>query len=90
MNKIKKFINFNDKIFVAGHIGMVGKAVCRSLEKHGYRNIITCDRIDLDLSDSSSVDDFMNEQKPNNVVLAAAKVGGIYACLLYTSDAADE
>ena len=76
---MNKLINHEDKIFVAGHNGMVGKAVCRSLKKYGYQNIITCDRSDLDLTNSKAVDEFLNQNKPNVVVLAAAKVGGIYA-----------
>ena len=76
---MNKLINFEDKIFVAGHNGMVGKAVCRSLKKKGYQNLITCDRNNLDLSNSLAVDEFMNEHKPRVVVLAAAKVGGILA-----------
>ena len=76
---MNKLINYEDKIFVAGHNGMVGKAVCRSLKKYGYYNIITCDRSDLDLANSKAVDEFLYQNKPNIVVLAAAKVGGIYA-----------
>ena len=76
---MNKLINFEDKIFVAGHNGMVGRAVCRSLRKHGYHNIITCERANLDLANSKAVDEFMCQNKPNIVVLAAAKVGGIYA-----------
>ena len=76
---MNKLINYEDKVFVAGHNGMVGKAVCRSLKKYGYHNIITCDRSDLDLANSKAVDEFIYQNKPNIVVLAAAKVGGIYA-----------
>ena len=76
---MNKLINYEDKIFVAGHNGMVGKAVCRSLRKYGYHNIITRDRNDLDLANSKAVDEFLYQNKPNIVVLAAAKVGGIYA-----------
>ena len=79
MIKIEKLLNIDDKIFVAGHNGMVGKSVCRSLKKKGYNNVITCERKKLDLEISSDVDDFINENKPKVVVLAAAKVGGIYA-----------
>ena len=79
MIKIEKLINIDDKIFVAGHNGMVGNSVCRSLKKKGYNNLITCEREKLDLEISSDVDDFINENKPKVVVLAAAKVGGIYA-----------
>ena len=65
---MKKLINFEDKIFVAGHNGMVGKAVCRSLRKYGYHNIITCDRANLDLANSKAVDEYMHQNKPNLVV----------------------
>ena len=55
---MNKLINYEDKIFVAGHNGMVGKAVCRSLRKYGYHNIITCDRSNLDLANSKAVDEY--------------------------------
>ena len=64
---MNKLINFEDKIFVAGHNGMVGKAVCRSLRKYGYHNIITCNRADLDLANSKAVDEYMHQNKPNVV-----------------------
>lgn len=79
LSNTNSLINIDDKIFVAGHNGMAGKAICRSLDKHGYKNIVTCERSNLDLTISSDVDDFINENKPKVVVLAAAKVGGIYA-----------
>ena len=79
MIKLNKLIDAEDKIFVAGHNGMVGKAICRSLTKRGYQNIITSTRSKLDLTNATDVDDFLNVNRPNIVVLAAAKVGGIYA-----------
>ncbi len=79
MIKLNKLIDAEDKIFVAGHNGMVGKAICRSLTKRGYQNIITSTRSNLDLTNATDVDDFINENRPEIVVLAAAKVGGIYA-----------
>ena len=55
MIKIEKLLNIDDKIFVAGHNGMVGKSVCRSLKKKGYNNVITCERKKLDLAISSDL-----------------------------------
>ena len=81
-----KFINAADKIFVAGHKGMVGKAVCRQLLKRGYKNLITCERKKLDLEVYSQVHDFIRTNKPSVVVLCAAKVGGILANNNYPAD----
>lgn len=69
----------SQKIYVAGHRGMVGWAICRALESAGQKNIITRDRQQLDLKNQSAVSQFFNEVKPDMVYLAAAKVGGIYA-----------
>jgi GDP-L-fucose synthase len=69
----------HQKIYVAGHRGMVGSAICRALEAHGQKNIITRDRKELDLTNQSAVTTFFNEVKPDVVYLAAAKVGGIHA-----------
>jgi GDP-L-fucose synthase len=69
----------SQKIYVAGHRGMVGSAICRALESKGQNNIITRDRQQLDLTKQSAVTAFFNEVKPDVVYLAAAKVGGIYA-----------
>ncbi len=79
MLRSDKLIKFEDKIFVAGHNGMVGSAVCRNLLKKGYKNILTCEKEKLDLTVSSEVNDFINENKPDVVILCAAKVGGILA-----------
>lgn len=72
-------IKNQDKIFVAGHNGMLGSAILRQLEKNGYSNIITANRNELDLLDSGHVKNFLSAQKPECVILAAAKVGGINA-----------
>ena len=69
----------SQKIYVAGHRGMVGSAICRALEAHGQKNIITRDRQQLDLTNQSAVTQFFSEVKPDMVYLAAAKVGGIHA-----------
>jgi len=65
------------KIYVAGHRGMVGSAICRELERQGYTNIITRTHAQLDLCRQDAVDAFFAEEKPEYVFLAAAKVGGI-------------
>ena len=67
------------KIYVAGHRGMVGSAICRELERQGYRNIITRIHAQLDLCRQDAVEDFFATEKPEYVFLAAAKVGGIQA-----------
>lgn len=72
-------MELNDKIFVAGHRGMVGSAIVRRLKELGYKNIITITRSKCNLIDQSEVDNFFNKQKPEYVFLAAAKVGGIKA-----------
>ena len=72
-------MNMTDKIYVAGHRGMVGSAIVRRLEKEGYSNIITRTHSELDLTDQNAVNDFFASEKPDYVFLAAAKVGGIGA-----------
>ncbi|NNE96694.1 MAG: GDP-L-fucose synthase [Acidimicrobiales bacterium] len=67
------------KIYVAGHGGLVGSALLRRLEQGGYHNIITASSSELDLRDQSDVNEFMAEHKPEQVILAAGKVGGIHA-----------
>ena len=67
------------KIYVAGHRGMVGGAICRALEKRGDVELITRTSSELDLTDQAAVRDFMAREKPDQVILAAAKVGGIHA-----------
>src|SRR5437867_12433911 len=69
----------SDKIFVAGHRGMVGSAVLRLLEAEGFGNIVTRARPQFDLTDESAVAKFFAEEEPAVVVVAAAKVGGIKA-----------
>ncbi len=72
-------INRDSAIYVAGHRGLVGSAVVRNLEKRGYHNIITRTRQQLDLTDAQAVERFFMEQRPECVIDAAAKVGGIHA-----------
>jgi GDP-L-fucose synthase len=69
----------SDKIFVAGHRGLVGSALVRKLREEGFANLVTRDRAQLDLRSEADVDRFFAEQKPALVVFAAAKVGGIKA-----------
>ena len=76
---MKSFLSQSDRIFVAGHKGMAGSAICRALAKKGYRNILKCKKEDLDLSDINAVRDWYKLNKPDVVILAAATVGGIQA-----------
>jgi len=69
----------SDKIYVAGHSGLVGSALVRLLQAHGFTNLITRSRAEVDLRDERAVRDFFAEEGPQVVVLAAAKVGGIKA-----------
>jgi GDP-L-fucose synthase len=69
----------SDKIFVAGHRGLVGSALVRRLTKEGFTNVVTRERAQLDLRNEPDVDNFFAQEKPAIVVLAAAKVGGIKA-----------
>lgn len=74
------------KIYVAGHRGLVGSALVRKLEKEGFTNIITRTHADLDLTRQADVEEFFENEKPDYVILAAAKVGGIYANDTYPAD----
>ncbi|PYK51182.1 MAG: GDP-fucose synthetase [Verrucomicrobia bacterium] len=69
----------SEKIFVAGHRGMVGSALVRRLEAEGFKNLLTRDRSKLDLASESAVAKFFTEERPTIVIVAAAKVGGIKA-----------
>ncbi|MDE6264222.1 MAG: GDP-L-fucose synthase [Paramuribaculum sp.] len=76
----------DSKIYVAGHRGMVGSAIVRELERQGYTNIITRTHAELDLTDQRTVNRFFEEEKPEYVFLAAAKVGGIEANSIAPAD----
>lgn len=76
----------DERIFVAGHRGLVGSAVCRALTSDGYTNLITRTRSELDLTDGAAVEAFFKAEKPEHVVLAAARVGGILANDTYPAD----
>ena len=74
-----KYITKENKIFVAGHKGMVGSAIIRNLQNSGYFNLLTAERNELDLTDTNKVKNWFKKNKPEIVVIAAAKVGGIGA-----------
>ena len=82
----KTDIRKDAKIFVAGHRGLVGSAIVRSLEKKGYTNIVVRTHSELDLTDQAAVNNFFETEKPEYVVLAAAHVGGINANRTYPAD----
>ena len=79
-------LELDSKIYVAGHNGMVGSAICRLLEKRGYNNLILKSHSELDLTKQDDVNDFFKKEKPDVVFLAAAKVGGINANMNNQSD----
>ena len=79
-------IAFDAKVYVAGHKGLVGSAIVRKLEDEGYTNIITRTSKELDLRSQEEVDKFFQEEKPEYIFLAAAKVGGIKANSDYPAD----
>lgn len=72
-------MNKTDKIYVAGHRGMVGSAVCRCLARHGFDNVVTRTHAELDLMNPAAVKAFYESERPDVAVIAAAKVGGIGA-----------
>src|SRR5882757_5446678 len=72
-------MNESDKIFVAGHLGMLGSAMMRRLQAEGFSDIVTRDRSELDLADESAVAKFLAAERPTIVIVAAARVGGIKA-----------
>jgi len=79
-------MKLDSRIYIAGHRGLVGSAICRELERQGYTNILTRTRQDLDLLDTAAVNNFFAKEKPEYVVLAAAKVGGILANNTYPAE----
>ena len=74
------------KIYVAGHKGLVGSAIVRELKKNGYKNIITADKKELDLTDQINTLKFIRKKKPAFIFITAAKVGGIYSNNKYKGD----
>jgi GDP-L-fucose synthase len=79
-------MNLESKIYVAGHRGLVGSALFRGLRESGYRNLITRSHAELDLENQTAVNNFFALERPEYVLLAAAKVGGIHANFAYPVD----
>ncbi|MEJ7766477.1 MAG: GDP-L-fucose synthase [Chitinophagaceae bacterium] len=79
-------MNKNDKIYIAGHRGMVGSAILRKLEQEGYCNFLLKTSKELDLRNQQAVEEMFTSEKPDYVVLAAAKVGGIVSNNTYRAD----
>ncbi|MDA7805974.1 GDP-L-fucose synthase [Candidatus Pelagibacter sp.] len=79
-------VSKKSKIYVAGHNGLVGSAIVRTLNKSGYKNIIVANRKELDLTNQIKVLKFLKKNKPNFIFIAAAKVGGIYSNNKFKAD----
>lgn len=79
-------IDLDQKVFVAGHRGMVGSAIVRQLQEKGYTNIVTATHAELDLTNQQAVNEFFQKNQIDQVYLAAAKVGGIHANNKYPAD----
>jgi GDP-L-fucose synthase len=79
-------MNKSSKIYIAGHLGLVGRAITRQLLKAGYKNLIFRELAELDLTNEVAVNEFFKKEKPEFVFLAAAKVGGIYANKTYPAE----
>jgi GDP-L-fucose synthase len=79
-------MNLNDKIYIAGHRGLVGSAIVRQLESRGFTNLLMRTHKELDLTNQAQVQSFFQQEKPDYVILAAAKVGGIHANNTYPAD----
>ncbi len=79
-------MNIQDKIYIAGHRGMVGSALIRRLAADGFQNIVTRTSAELDLRNQQAVNDFFDKEKPDYIFLAAAKVGGIVANNTYRAE----
>jgi GDP-L-fucose synthase len=79
-------MNHDSRIFVAGHKGMVGSALVRSLERSGFSNLILRSKAELDLTRQADVERFYEQEKPDYVFIAAAKVGGLMANKIYRAD----
>jgi len=79
-------MDLNDKIYIAGHRGLVGSAIVRQLEERGFTNLLMRTHKELDLTNQAQVQSFFQQEKPNYVILAAAKVGGIHANNTYPAD----
>lgn len=84
--RVAPLLPASDKVFVAGHTGLVGSAVVRALIAAGHANIVSCASRELDLTDQAAVRAFFERERPDRVVLAAAKVGGIHANNTYRAE----
>jgi GDP-L-fucose synthase len=78
--------DLSQKIYVAGHRGMVGSAIVRTLQAQGYSNVVTRTHAEMDLTDQAAVKSFFEKEKPDQVYLAAARVGGIHANNTYPAE----
>ena len=83
---MKRYLHAEQKILIAGARGMVGLALCRQLEKKGYHNLLTPSHAELDYCEQASVRSYLKKQCPDVIVIAAARVGGIYANMTYPAD----
>src|SRR5690348_5245979 len=79
-------MNHDSRIYVAGHRGLAGSALVRRLTSGGYRNLTLRTRVELDLTDGAAVRQFFQQERPDTVFLAAAKVGGIHANMTYPAE----
>jgi len=79
-------MDLNDKIYIAGHRGLVGSAIVRQLESRGFTNLLMRTHKELDLTNQAQVQSFFKKEQPDYVILAAAKVGGIHANNTYPAD----
>lgn len=79
-------IKKNEKIFVAGHNGLIGAAIVKQLKLKGYKNIVTIDKKRLNLINQNDVFKFLKKTQPKVTIIAAAKVGGIYANNVYRGE----
>jgi GDP-L-fucose synthase len=83
---MKKLIDKDAKIYIAGHRGLVGSAITRKFQQEGYENLLLQTRNELDLLDQHAVAAFFEKEKPDYVILAAAKVGGIKENMTHQAD----
>ena len=86
MSNASAMLTQDSRIYIAGHRGLVGSAIVRNLEARGIRNLLTRTHSELDLTSQNAVNDFFAQEKPEFVILAAAKVGGIHANNTYPAD----
>ena len=86
MSNASAMLTQDSRIYIAGHRGLVGSAIVRNLEARGIRNLLTRTHSELDLTSQDAVNDFFAQEKPEYVILAAAKVGGIHANNTYPAD----